>query len=144
MASQSTLSFSSPVELDYTVPPANLPPAEIQYRGRRWGLIKHRPNKGKGSRRSPIWDIADEYQALNDSNKRAWRCRVCTRDNIVGIPEGRTGAATRHISLKHNMVVEGEEKNNHHSDVASTVSVGTTNCKPNIARSIFNNAASEC
>ena len=137
MASQSTLSFSSPVELDYTVPPANLPPAEIQYRGRRWGLIEYRPNKGKGSRRSPIWDIDDEYQVLNDSNKRAWRYRVCIRDNIVGISKGRTGVTTRYISLKHNIIVEDEEKDNHYSDIISIVSIGTINSKPDIARLII-------
>jgi hypothetical protein len=94
------------------VPPAYLPPAEIEYRGRRWGLIEHPPNKVRGSRRSWVRDIGDEYQALNDSNKRAWRCQICTRNDVIRIPEGRTGAMTRHISLKHNMVVEDEEDNN--------------------------------
>jgi hypothetical protein len=82
-----------------------LPPAEIEYRGCRYGLIEHAINLRRGAKSSKIWDVGDEYQALGDPNKRVWRCQLCIKDNMIGLPSGRTGAVTRHIAARHQLAV---------------------------------------
>jgi hypothetical protein len=56
MASQSTLSLSPLDELDITVAPPGVPPAQMRYNNREWSRIDHAANVYKGSRCSKVWD----------------------------------------------------------------------------------------
>lgn len=120
MASQSTLSFVSDMEVDPTAALPDLPPYEINWQGFKWQRIEHSANQKKGSKVSPIWQFGDEYFAMIDPDRRAWRCQLCQRS--IGLPGGRSGSALRHLQVVHPSVFERDD----HSDIASVASLTTT------------------
>jgi hypothetical protein len=102
MTSQLSLSFEPREEGIPTLFASNLPPQEITYRGCVWYLVEHEANRGKGSFRSEVWDHGDQYIALGDPEKVAWRCQHCKEGNsLISLPRKSTGSAVRHLNAKH-------------------------------------------
>jgi hypothetical protein len=110
MASQSTLSFSSQDELDITVRPPFIAPVEIAWKGRHWSRIDHAPNRKMGSKVSRIWELGDEYIALNDPNLHSWRCQLCSGNSLISLPRNGTATAPalRHLRTKHRILLEDD------------------------------------
>ena len=80
----------------------DVPPQQITHRGLVWYLVDHEANRGRGSKRSEVWDIGDQYIAISDPSKWAWRCQLCKGDNILIIlTKTSTAAALRHVQMKH-------------------------------------------
>jgi hypothetical protein len=73
MTSQSILPFVSHDEGLPAIPLPEIPPQEITDRSRAWYLVDHVANRDKGSKRLEVWDISDQYIAINDLNKVVWR-----------------------------------------------------------------------
>ena len=82
MASQSTLCFSSQDEPGYIAGPPPVAPVEIVWKGRNWARIDHAPNRKKGSKVSRIWELGDEYIALNDPNLHFLALSIMLRQQL--------------------------------------------------------------
>src|SRR5665213_2552851 len=102
MSTQSTLSFISQEEDGAPSFAPIVAPPEITWNNRRWVYLDHRPNRRRGAKISIAWELGDEYFDMNDPNSRAWRCQLCHPSNaLISMHQGSTGAATRHLRLKH-------------------------------------------
>ena len=126
MASQSTLSFSSDMDIEPAVAIASAAPAELLWKAQQWSRIEHVANQGKGSKTSPIWTLGDEYFSMQDPSQRAWRCQLCPGNKMIGIPQKRSGPAIRHLRDIHPGVLD-DKSTDEASDVAS---VATSDSRP--------------
>ena len=80
---------------------ASAPPSEISHGGRRWRAIEHVPNKKKNSKRARAWSFGQEYENVDNSRMRAWRCNFCTQDSLLILSNKQINPANRHLQAKH-------------------------------------------
>lgn len=121
MEGQLALSFVSRDEEEPTYIGPAVPPQQITHRGLLWYLVDHQANRGKGSKRSEVWDIGDQYIAVNDPSRWAWRCQLCGDNNVLIIlTKTSTAAALRHVQFKHPGRIVSAANDEATSDIAIT------------------------
>jgi hypothetical protein len=119
MEGQLALAFVSQDEEPPTLIGPDIPPQQITHRGLVWYLVDHQANRGRGSKRSEVWAIGDQYIAISDPSKWAWRCRLCRGNNLIILTRTSTAAALRHVQMKH----PGRESHNDNEEAVSDIAV---------------------
>jgi hypothetical protein len=56
---------------------------------------------------SRIWEVGDEYIALDNPEVHAWRCQICT--SLLQLPKKATHPALRHLKKKHTLLLDEAE-----------------------------------
>ena len=89
---------------------ASAPPSELLYGGRRWRAIEHAPNRNKNSKRARAWSFGQEYEYVEDSKVRTWRCNHRTRDAVVVLFNKQINPANRHLQAKHSTIWDVDQE----------------------------------
>ena len=82
------------------------PPEELSYNGQLWRKIDHLENKKKGIKVLIIWSLGQTYAAVNNANKKAWRCNACgSKDHIMLLAGDNALNTAKHLQQKHNLLL---------------------------------------
>ena len=108
------------------------PPAELLHGGKRWRAIEHAPNKKRNSKRSRAWSFSQEYESVDDSSVRAWRCNICPKDAVVVLFNKQINPANRHLESKHARIWDGTKEKDTDKDATKDEEVSGLVQKANI------------